>query len=312
MAQKPEPKIAALPRTAVIAIIALNFILMGIIYYHTDSPWGWTTSDLSNGQSLRKFDYLSILQLLLFSVTIDQLLRRAALNFNSLSQERHIPRLIIQVVSVLIYGFISLIGFILLYDHHLNNLIAATSGIGIGALLVFKDSISQVLGSVQLQMDKLVHSGDYLQISEDGKSQTYQVMDMAQRYITLRLVDDDYLRIIPNTKFLGFNYVNISKQGKKRGTRRSFSIELFSGLQADKVVEIFLYALKKVTANKEKYMDFYACSAVSVKEGAVEYKLEYESISELNTNETNSEILLTALRFLKAASIKIEVHNNHL
>ena len=161
-------------------------------------------------------------------------------------------------------------------------------------------------------MDKLVHSGDYLQISEDGKSQTYQVMDMAQRYITLRLVDDDYLRIIPNTKFLGFNYVNISKQGKKRGTRRSFSIELFSGLQADKVVEIFLYALKKVTANKEKYMDFYACSAVSVKEGAVEYKLEYESISELNTNETNSEILLTALRFLKAASIKIEVHNNHL
>ena len=312
MAQKPEPKIAALPRTAVIAIIALNFILMGLIYYHTDSPWGWTTSDLSNGQSLRKFDYLSILQLLLFSFTIDQLLRRAALNFNSLSQERHIPRLIIQVVSVLIYGFISLIGFILLYDHHLNNLIAATSGIGIGALLVFKDSISQVLGSVQLQMDKLVHSGDYLQISEDGKSQTYQVMDMAQRYITLRLVDDDYLRIIPNTKFLGFNYVNISKQGKKRGTRRSFSIELFSGLQADKVVEIFLYALKKVTANKEKYMDFYACSAVSVKEGAVEYKLEYESISELNTNETNSEILLTALRFLKAASIKIEVHNNHL
>ena len=311
MAQKPEQRIKALPKMAVLAIVAFNFVLMGIIYYYSNSIWGWTKGDLADGLPLDKFDYLAIAQLFLFALTIDQIVRRAAINFNDLSEERHIPRLILQVVSVLIYGFMGLIGFILLYDQHFNNLIAATSGIGIGALLVFKDSISQVLGSVQLQTDKLVHSGDYLQISEDGKIQTYQVMDMAQRYITLRLVDDDYLRIIPNTKFLSLNYVNVSKQGGKRGIRRCFSVELFTDGKEDKVVEIFSYALQKVTSNKEKYMDYYNCTAGHIKEGAIEYKFEYECRPDLYTNDTNSEILLTALRFLKAASLRMETSDHH-
>jgi len=212
MAQKPEKRIQALPKIAVIGLIALNVALMGVIYHESNSLWGWTAGDLSDGKPANEFDYLAIIQLILFALTIDQLVRRAAINFNELSEQRHIPRLIMQVVSVLIYGFVGFAGYILLFDQHLTNLIAATSGIGIGALLVFKDSISQVMGSVQLQTDKLVHSGDYLQVTEDGKTQTYQVMDMAKRYITLRLIDDDYLRVIPNTKFLALNYVNVSKQ----------------------------------------------------------------------------------------------------
>ena len=309
MAQKPEKRIQALPKTAVIALIALNAVLMGIIYYKSNSLWGWIAGDLSDGLPLDESDYLGIAQLILFAVTIDQLVRRTVINFNALSEERHIPRLIMQVASVLIYGFIGLIGFILLYDQHFNNLIAATSGVGIGALLVFKDSLAQIMGGVQLQTDKLVHSGDYLQVTEDGKAQTYQVMDMSQRYITLRLVDDNYLRVIPNTKFLGLNYVNISKQEQKRGVRRCFSLELFTDGKEDKVVEIFSYALQKVTSNKKKYMDYINCTAVHIKEGAIEYKFEYECRPDLYANDTNSEILLTALRFLKAACLRMEASN---
>ena len=314
MAQKPEKKIQALPKWAVIALVALNVALMGVIYYKSNSLWGWTAGDLSDGKPLDEFDYLAIVQLVLFAITLDQLLRRAAINFNEISEQRHIPRLIMQVVSVLIYGFVGFVGFILLYDQHFTNLIAATSGIGIGAILIFKDPITQVMGSVQLQTDKLVHSGDYLQVTEDGKTQTYQVMDMAQRYITLRLVDDDYLRIIPNTKFLALSYVNISKQGPNRGVRRCFSVELFTDGKEDKVVEIFSYALQKVTANRERYMDYYFCTAGHVKEGAIEYKFEYECRPDIYTNETNSEILLTALRFLKAACLRMGEgnHDNQL
>lgn len=314
MAQKPEKRIQALPKMAVIALVALNVALMGVIYYESNSLWGWTAGDLSDGEPPNEFDYLAIVQLILFALTIDQLVRRAAINFNQLSEQRHIPRLIMQVASVLIYGFVAFVGFILLYDQHFTNLIAATSGIGIGALLIFKDSIAQVMGSLQLQTDKLVHSGDYLQVTEEGKTQTYQVMDMAQRYITLRLIDDDYLRIIPNTKFLGLSFVNISKQEHKRGVRRCFSAELFADGKEDKVVEIFSYALQKVTANKERYMDYYFCTAGHVKEGAIEYKFEYECRPDLYTNETNSEILLTALRFLKAACLRMGEgnHDNQL
>lgn len=313
MANKPEQRIKALPRNAIIALIALNFVLMGIIFYYSDSAWGWTEGDLSDGHPPNIYDYLAILQILLFAITIDQMVRRAALNFNDLSEERHIPRLILQVVSVIIYGLVGLIGFILLYDKHFNNLIAATSGIGLGVLLVFKDSISEIVGGLQLQTDKLVNSGDYLQITEDGKSHNYQVMDMAQRYITLRLVDDDHLRKISNTKFLALNYINVTKQVGKRGARRSFSVELFTGDQADKVVEIFTFALQKVTSNRKKYMGYHLCNVVAVKEGAVEYKLEYECNPELFVNDTNGEVLLTGLRFLKAASIKVESRNtDHL
>lgn len=313
MANKPEQRIKALPKTGIIALIILNIVLMGIIYFYTDSPWGWTEGDLSDSLPPNEFDYLAIIQIILFAITVDQMVRRAALNFNDLSEERHIPRLILQVVSVVIYALIGLIGFILLYDKEFNNLIAATSGLGIGVLLVFKDSIAEVMAGLQLQTDKLVNSGDYLQITEDGKSHNYQVMDMAQRYITLRSVDDNYLRKISNPKFLALNYINVTKQASKRGARRSFSIELFTGDRADKVVEIFTFALEKVTSNHKHYMGYHLCNVVAVKEGAVEFKLEYESRSDLLVNYTNGEILLTALRFLKAACIKIESRNtDHL
>ena len=305
MPKKPDQKIRALPRTGVIGLIFIDFGLMATIYYLTDSFWGWTKGDLSDGLSVDQFDLFAVLQLILFATTVDQIVRRTAINFNSISEQTKVPKLIIQALTVVIYGFFALIGFILLYDQHFSNLLAATSGMGIGLLLLFKDRLADVMGSIQLQTDGLVNIGDYLQLSEDGKVETYQVMGMEQRRMTLRSISDDHQRVISNTKFLSINYINLTKQGKNRGARRSVSVQLDSDNNADKVIEIFKLALEKVSSSNKDFYAWYSCGAAKLEEGYVTYKLEYECRPEIPITDSDNLVLLTALRFLKAASFKL-------
>jgi hypothetical protein len=305
MSKKPEEKIKALPKTGVIGLIIINFAFMGLIYHYSDSMWGWTMGDLSDNLPPDIFDAFAILQLFFFALTIDQLVRRTAINFNTLSEDKQIPKLIVQVLSFITYAFFGFIGFVILYDQHLSNLVAATSGMGIGLLLVFKDRLADIMGSVQLQTDGLVNTGDYLQLTEDGKIENYQVMQMEQRKMALRSISDDHQRIISNTRFLSLNYVNLTKQGKDRGSRRNISIQLDSDNNADKVIEIFKLALEKISTSNKDFFTWYSCGATKLEEGYVTYKLEYECRPELPITDSDNQVLLTALRFLKAASFKL-------
>lgn len=305
MSKKPQQKIKALPRSGVIGLIIINFAFMGVIYHFSDSIWGWTKGDLSDGLTPDIFDIFAILQLFFFALTVDQIVRRTAINFNTLSEEKQIPKLIVQVLSIIIFAFFGFIGFVILYDQHLSNLVAATSGMGIGLLLVFKDRLADIMGSVQLQTDGLVNTGDYLQLTEDGRPENYQVMQMEQRKMTLRSISDDHERIISNTKFLSLNYVNLTKQGKDRGSRRNISIQLDSDNNADKVIEIFKLALEKISTSNKDFFAWYSCGATKLEEGYVTYKLEYECRPELPVTDSDNHVLLTALRFLKAASFKL-------
>jgi hypothetical protein len=105
MSKKPIEKIKALPRTGVIWLIIINFAFMVLIYHYSDSIWGWTQGDLSDGLPPDIFDAFAILQLLFFALTIDQIVRRTAINFNNLSDEKQIPKLIVQVLSIIIFVF---------------------------------------------------------------------------------------------------------------------------------------------------------------------------------------------------------------
>jgi CRP-like cAMP-binding protein len=261
--------------------------------------------DLSDNLPPDLFDAFAIIQLILFALTSDQLARRSAINFNQLSPERQIPKLIVQCVSIIIFGFFGLLGFIVLYDQKFSNLLAATSGMGIGLALLFKDRLADIVGSVQLQTDGLVNGGDYVQLTEDGKVECYQVIAMEQRSMTLRSVSDNHERKISNNKFLSLNFVNLSKQGEGRGARRSISIQLDSDNNADKVLEIFNLALEKLSTNNPDFHRWYACGATKLEEGYVTYKLSYECKPELPADESDNQVLLVALRFLKAASFKL-------
>jgi hypothetical protein len=307
MSKKSSESIKALPKKWLIGLVAFNFLYMGLVYYYTEHAFGWVKGDLADG-SIDRFDVIAIIQFLLFAITLDQIVKRASVDFNAASKEKKIPHLIVQVLTIFIFGLVGFIGFILLYDREFTNLIAATSGLGVGLVLLLKDRIADIMGSLELQTDGLVSKGDYIDLIEDGKKECYQVIEMDQRRITLKSVADDYERRISNKKFLSLEFINLTKQGKHRGSMRKISVELPSERYADKVVEIFSLALEKVTSINESYTKLYFCGAVSIKDGAVEYVLEYECKPELRVNDTNSEVLLTALRFLKAASLDLTDH----
>jgi CRP-like cAMP-binding protein len=305
MAKKSGDAIRALPKSWMIGLIVLNLVFMVVVYYYTDSPFGWTKGDLSDGKSIDLFDALAITQFVLFGITIDQLIKRAAFNFNEASTERKIPKLIVEVLSLIIFGLCGFTAYVLLYDHQFTHIIAATSGLGIGLVFLFKDFFQDIMGSLELQMEGLVSKGDYIDIVKNGDKECYRVVEMDRRRITLKRMSDDYERLISNKKFLTLDYINLSKQDKDRGSRRNLSVELFSERCADRVVDIFTLALEKVTANKERYMPFYICGIMGVADGAVTYRLIYECKPELKVSSTHNEIMVTGLRFLKAASLNI-------
>lgn len=305
MSKKSETSVRALSKNWILGLVTLNFVFLAVVFHYSGHPLGWVNSDLSINGSLNLIDGLAIAQFLILAITLDQLMKRFAVNFNKASTERKIPKLIVEVLTLLIFAIIGFAAYILLYDNKFTHLITALSGLGIGLVLIFKDFFQDLMGSLELQIDGLVTTGNYIDIAEGGHRECYRVIEMDRRRILLKRISDDYERIISNKKFITLDYINLSKQEKFRGSRRSINIELFSEKYADKVVEIFNLTLEKVTSNSERYMPFYSCGVTGLADGAVTYKLSYECKPELKILSTHNEIMLTALRFLKAASLNI-------
>jgi len=305
MSKKSENSIRALPKKWILGLVGLNFVFLVIVFYYSGNPLGWVSSDLSTNEPFSFIDGLAIAQFIILAITLDQLVKRFAVNFNKASSERKIPKLIVEVLTLFIFGLCGFAAYILLYDYKFTHLIAATSGLGIGLALLFKDFFQDIMGSLELQIDGLVTTGNYIDITEGSHTECYRVIEMDRRRILLRRVADNYERIISNKKFITLDYINLSKQADVRGSRRSINVELFSEKYADKVVEIFSLALEKVTANKERYLPYYECGIMGITEGAVTYKLYYESKPDLDILSTHNEIMLTALRFLNAASLNV-------
>ena len=305
MSKMSETSIHALPKNWLFGLVALNFGFMAVVFYYSGHPLGWVHSDLSSNEPFKFIDGLAIAQFIILAFTLDQLVKRFAVNFNEASSERKIPKLIVEVLTLFIFGLCGFSAYILLYDYKFTHLIAATSGLGIGLALLFKDFFQDIMGSLELQIDGLVTTGNYIDITEGGRTECYRVIEMDRRRILLRRISDDYERIISNKKFITLDYINLSKQDAVRGSRRNINIELFSEKYADKVVEIFTLALERVTANRERYMPFHVCGVNGIADGAVTYQLAYECKPELKILSTHNEIMLTALRFLKAASLNI-------
>ena len=140
-------------------------------------------------------------------------MRRFVAKYNQRTKKSQIPAILVQCFTILIYALFGLAGFILLYDHSVTNLIAASGAIGLSIGYVCRDLIADVVNSIVIQTDGLIAINDWIEVSDGGVSQYFQVVQFDRRMVTLRN-RFDYLVKIPNTRFMGMSYVNLTKIGR--------------------------------------------------------------------------------------------------
>ena len=284
------------------ALLALNAYLLYWLDLHAGSLWGWQITDFTIAHPFNVIDILAVAQFVLFAITSDMLMRRSVASYNQHSKKSQIPAILIQCLSILIYGFYGLAGFILLYDHSVTNLVAASGAIGLSIGYVCRDVIADVVNSIVIQTDGLIAINDWIEVPEGGASQYFQVVQFDRRMVTLRN-QFDYLVRIPNTRFLGMSYINLSKQPKGRGARRTLEIQLDALNHSEKVLEILNLALESVISNQADFVDYYSCGVKSLAEGSVTYRIDYECAPHLKQSTSNTIVMKTVLRFISAAGI---------
>ena len=233
----PNSRIFLLPKVLLWVVIALNFGLMIWLDKLADSPWGWNTSDLEKGSMDMLVDGLAIFQFVLLGFTLDQIMRFGVVRYNAISQKVHVPAIIIQLNSVLIYAVVALVGYVALYDHAFSHILATLGALSVGIAFIFKDLIAEVVGSITIQTDRLVSINDWIDVTEGESHKFYQIVDIDHRMVTLRTVLGLTIRMY-NQKFLGMNFVNLSKQEPGMGSRRFFFMQMTARNNPEKVVSI--------------------------------------------------------------------------
>ena len=301
----------------VLVLLGCNLLLASWLDQHGGSLWGWTFTDFADGHELTGIDAIAVLQFVLLAVTTDVVMRWSVSRFNAHSKKSQIPEILVQVFSIFIYAIFGLASFVLLFDHSANYLIAASGAIGLSIGYICKDLIADIVNSIAIQADRLIAIHDWIEVTGGDKPVFYQVIQFDHRMVTLK-DRYDYLIKIPNTRFMGMSYINLTKQKEGRGSRRALEIQLDSLNNPEKVLEILNLALEALREQNKDFVHTYFCGINKIGEGVVTYKILYECIPSMKVPNSESQVMRIVLRFLTAAgintgsSMEIQTLDKHL
>ena len=300
----PNSRVYLLPKVILWLVIALNFGLMIWLDKLADSPWGWNASDLEKGSMDMLVDGLAIFQFVLLGFTLDQIMRFGVVRYNTLSQKVHVPAIIIQLNSVLIYSVVGLVGYVALYDHAFSHILATLGALSVGIAFIFKDLIAEVVGSITIQTDRLVSINDWLEVSHDGSKEYLQVIEIDHRMVVLKNIFGLTKRMY-NQRFLGMSFINLSKQEEGVWSRRRFEYQLTARNNPERILAIMDLAMAHVIETNPEFKPWHSTSLAGIQEGAISYLVKYECLPEVGPYRAQSIILLSFIRFFKAAGVNL-------
>jgi len=283
-------------------LIGCNLLLLSWLNLHTGSMWGWTVTDFNDSHPFQLLDAIAVFQFVLFTFTVDMVMRQSVASFNHHSRKSKVPAILVQCFSVLIYAICGIAGFILLYDHSVTNLIAASGAIGLSIGYVCRDLIADIVNSIVIQTDGLIAINDWIEITDSTGIQYFQLVQFDRRMVTLRN-RFDYVVKIPNTRFIGMSYINLTKQAAGRGSRRILEIKLDALNHSERVLGILNLAMESITSSDADFMNWQYCGIKTLEAGVVTYLIVYECAPYLGLIDSNSRVMNVAMRFLTAAGV---------
>ena len=298
----PDHRIYKVPKLLLISLTAINVGIMTWLKVLTDSFWGWRVADLDKTPTHFLIDGIAVLQFVIFAFTADKTIRVILKIHNKHNKKSTVPAILMKVISLIVYFFAGLTAYVLFYDHDFSRLLASVGALGVGVVYLFRDFIADLAASLKIQTDKLIGIGDWIEISSQGGTKIYQIVEIDQRMITLKGMTGLTTRMY-NHQFLTMEFVNVSRQKTGLGSRRFFTFELDSSYTSEKVLAVTKLALTYVVKGNPAYLSDYDVFASGLTKGEVSYTVRYECTPETNADQAKSEFLLVIMRFLKAAGI---------
>ena len=296
--------IFSLPKSILYFLLLSNFVLAIWLYIQFGSPWGWVLSDLAAFEGIKAIDALAISQFVLFAFTLDMLMRHSIKAINKRRSVNKIPLIIVQALSIFCYGLIALIAFVAIYDHSFSLILTASGAIGFAVAYIFRETIADVVASVQIQTDGVASIGDRLQITKDGKPSYYEVVQLDRRMVSIKNVLEYVIRI-PNRKFIDIEFINLSRQPIDIGSRRVIELELNSQNDPNQVIYLLEQALQYVIHSNEQFIDFYRVFLTNIREGSFLYTAVYSCDSQVKPYHSDSIVYMAIVRFLKLGGMNL-------
>ena len=298
---KTTHNIFFLPRPLFWLVLISNPIYAGWLNAEFGSYWSWNIFDLASQQKFELQDLFSIGQFVLIGITIDVVIRDFVIRFNKTNENRQIPTIFVQAITIFTYGVVSLFGFIALYDHSASQILAASGALGFGIAYVLREMISDVVACIQIQSEGLLSIGDYIQLKS---GEYYQVMQLDSRRVVLQ--DSlGFTLYTPNRQFINQNFINITKQDPKMGMRIALEIEVDSGNDPSQVLELLEQAAQYVIQSEKGFFPWHRTRLVKINNGTFSFILLYECAASMSVNATKTTMSLAVNRFFKLGGINM-------
>ena len=300
-----EPKNPLLTTKDIVQIVILFALNAGIAYWlnhHHSTIWAWEAVKLSTSFDFGTEELVAFAQLFIFGLTIDRILKIIVADINRTSSKIYIPKILTQVSSILIYGFIGLLGAVKLYELPIRSLLAASGLISVILAYAFRELISDILASAQIQMNRIARIGDWVSLKHNEDNIVAKVIDLDQQIVTLQ--DTSHItRLIRNSHFLQQTIVNYSGHGNI--AVRQAEIELSSRLPHTEIIPVLENALEFVLYSNHQFLGDYYARTKTLSEGNLKFTLEYRCHPSISYAASHHLAINAALRFLKCAGFDL-------
>ncbi len=292
--------IFSLPKPIFWLLIIANFVYAFWMDRQFGSFWAWNIADLAHKHDFKIEDFVAVGQFILFAVSVDMAIRHFVVRFNEITTKNPMPVILVQAMTIGSYALIGLIGFIVMYDHSAGQILAASGAIGFGIVYVLREFIADIVACIQIQSDGLIRIGDHIEVDGD---EYYEVVQIDHRMVVLRNAVKQLVRI-PNRRFVDIKYINLNQQATKIGARRIIEIELDSGNDADKVIELLTQAAEYYIKSDPRY-PWYHIRLAKINSGIYIFTWQYECDPSLGPKDSKNRVSLAAARFLRLGGINM-------
>lgn len=287
-----------------ILVGVLNLVVAAALYVRIDSLLGWTAVSLNEQKVIGLDEVLSIAQFPLFALLTDVAFRRTIIKFNLRYKSIRVPNTVTQVVSIVLYAFAGLTGYILLFEHSINTLLAASGAIGLVLSYALRDWIAGIQAGIQIQFDRIFGIGDWIQLrGKDRDRGLYEVMQIDRRMVTLRNHELQTFQI-PCVEFVNGHVINFTRQ--RIGQRRALEIQIDARYEAHRILGILDLAVEYLIRTDGDLHDFHYSKICAVAPGHITYLVKYEISPKISQSVSHGLMFKTIVRFLSAASINLE------
>jgi CRP-like cAMP-binding protein len=281
--------------------VALNFIFTLVALHYFDNFILILNPDAT--KTNHNYLYAFLIQFALITATVNSFFQASFKKFNKLNADKSVPKVIREIVQYFIWALGAFICYVILSNLNFNTILATSGGLGIGTFYIFRERVADFTSGLFLQVGGLVSNGDWIYISNRDFSGRFQVIDIDQKYVTLKFLDDSLIRRIPNNVFFHFSFFNYTKQEDSNLDRRKISIELRAENDSDKVLSVIKTTLDYVSSTNKDFSNKYDFGVSNFDDGYVVYQIRYVCKVDISMRSSETYLMSALKKFLGAASI---------